>query len=146
MRAWAVLKVPSGTCARQIYKSINSILNVHFDSRGIMHRIFSPPQVQTLNWELYCHGSKCLREDIRWKRPYQWNVENRILVDDYLCWHRSLLPRELLAKKSATFAPSYSPDVATARFRFPYKRCIQLYIAVLTPFLRPKASKIKTSQ
>ena len=92
-----------------------------------MHHEFVP-QGQTMNAQFYCSVLRCLREDIRLKRPELWRKGNWLLHDDNAPSHRALATREFVAHNNVTTFPHppYSPDLAPCDFFLFPKMRLQL--------------------
>jgi hypothetical protein len=76
-------------------------------------------QGQTMNRWYYLEVLKCLRENVRRKRPQLWRNNNSwFLHHDNAPAHASLLIRDFLANTNITMLhqPPYSPDLALADF------------------------------
>ena len=103
--------------ARQVRSNIKSMLICFFDQKGIIHKEFVPPG-QTVNAAFYVEVLKCLRENVRRKRPDQWRNNTWLLHHDNAPTHAALLTRRILADNNMTVVPQppYSPDLAPSDF------------------------------
>jgi len=124
---WKSPGSPRPKKARQSRSATKSMLIVFFDIRGIVHHEFVP-EGQTENAEFYCNVLRCLREDIRRKRPELWCAGNWLLHDDNAPSHGALVTREFLAHKGIITLPHppYSPDLAPCDFFLFPKMKLQL--------------------
>jgi len=88
-----------------------------FDQKGIFHKEFVPPG-QTVNGAFYVKLLKCLRENVRRKRPDQWWNNTRLFHHDNAPAHAALLPRRFLTDNNMTVVPHppYSPELAPSDF------------------------------
>jgi len=67
--------------ARQVRSNIKTMLISFFDQKGIVHKEFVPPG-QTVNAAFYVAVLKRLRENVRRKRPDQWQNNTWLLHHD----------------------------------------------------------------
>jgi len=88
-----------------------------FDQKGIVYKEFIPPG-QTLNASLYVEVLIRLRENVRRKRPDQWQNNTWLLHHDNAPAHAALLTRPFLTDNNMTVVPHppYSPDLAPSDF------------------------------
>ena len=103
--------------ARQVRSNIKSMLICFFDQKGIVHKEFVPHD-QTVNAAFYVKVLKRLRENVRRKRPDQWQNNTRLLHHDNAPAHAALLTRRFLTDNNMTVVPHppYSPDLAPSDF------------------------------
>ena len=87
-----------------------------YDQEGIVHREFVPPGM-TVNADFYRDVLRMLRENVRRRRPQQWQNQNLIHHDNAPA-HRSFKVSQFLAKNNITVIPHppYSPDLAPCDF------------------------------
>jgi len=88
-----------------------------FDQKGIVHKEFVPPG-QTVNAAFYIKVLKCLRENVRRKRPDQWQNNIWLLHHDNVTAHAALLTRRFLTDNNMTVVPHppYLHDLAPSDF------------------------------
>jgi len=67
--------------ARQVRSNIKSMLICFFDQKGTVHKEFVPPG-QRVNAAFYVEVLKRLRENVRRKRPDQWQNNTWLLHHD----------------------------------------------------------------
>jgi len=92
-----------------------------FDQKGTVRKEFVPPG-QTVNAEFYVEVLRRLRENVRRKRPDQWQNNTCLLHHDNAPAHAALLTRRFLTDNKMTVVPHppYSPDLAPSDlFLFP---------------------------
>jgi transposase len=79
----------------------------------IVHHKFVSPNT-TLNSDFYCNGLKCLRENVRRKRPELWHNHNWLLHHDNAPAHMTLKTTEFVTNNNMVIAPHplYFPDLA----------------------------------
>jgi len=88
-----------------------------FDQKGIVHKEFVPPS-QTVNAAFYVEVLKRRRENVRRKRPDQWQNNTWLLHHDNAPAHAALLTRRFLTDNNMAVVPHppYSPDLAPSDF------------------------------
>jgi hypothetical protein len=86
-----------------------------FDIEGVVHYEFLC-QGQTVNCWYYLEVLKCLRENVRRRRPQLWRNSSWFLHHKNVPAHASLLIHDFLANMNASVLPQppYSPDVTPA--------------------------------
>lgn len=114
---WKSPTSPRPKKARQVKSKVKSMLLVFFDTKGIVHKEFVPPN-QTVNSTYYCDVLRRLRENVRRRRPELWRRGNWMLHHDNAPCHTSLFTTNFLAKNKMTVVPHppYSPDLAPCDF------------------------------
>jgi hypothetical protein len=103
-----------GAACQVKHKShVDGFLNI----KGVVHHELLH-QVQTVNRWYYPEVLKCLRENVRRKRPQLWRNNSWFLHYDNAPAHASLLICDFLANTNTTVLPQppYSPDLALADF------------------------------
>jgi len=118
---WKSPGSPRPKKARQVRSNIKSILICFFDLKGIVHKEFVPPG-QTVNAAFYVEVLRRLRENVRRKRPDQWQNNTWLLRRHNAPAHAALLTRRFLTDNNMTVVPQppYSPDLApSGLFSFP---------------------------
>jgi len=103
--------------AKQVRSNIKSMLICFFDQKGIVHKEFVPPG-QTVNAAFYVQVLRHLWEDVRRKRPNQWQNNTWLLHHDNAPVHAVPLTRRFLTDNNMTVVPHppYSPDLAPSDF------------------------------
>jgi len=88
-----------------------------FDQKGIVHKEFVPPG-QTVNAAFYVKVLRRLRENVRGKRPDQWQSNTWLLHHDNAPAHAALLTRRFLTNNNMTVVPHppCSPDLEPSDF------------------------------
>jgi hypothetical protein len=88
-----------------------------FDIKGVVHYEFLH-QGQTVNRQYYCELLKCLRENVRRKRPQLWRNNFWFLHHNNVPAHTLLLIYDFLVNTNTTVLPQppYSPDMVLADF------------------------------
>lgn len=91
---------------------------VFFDSEGVIHQEFLPPELDSCNKEYYLSVLKRLREAIRRKRPIRWQRNDWLLHHDNAPPHTALIIKRFLAKHGTVKLPQppVSPDLAPCDF------------------------------
>ena len=114
---WKSPGSPRPKKARQVRSNIKSMLICFFDQKGIVHKEFVPPG-QTVNAAFYVEVLRRLRENVRRKRPDQWQNNTWLLHHDNAPAHAALLTRRFLTDNNMTVVPHppYSPDLAPSDF------------------------------
>lgn len=114
---WKSPGSPRPKKARQVKSKVKSMIIVFFDTKGIVHKEFVPPN-QTVNSAYYCDVLRRLRENVRRRRPELWRQGNWLLHHDNAPCHTSLLTRTFLAQNNMAVVPHppYSPDLAPCDF------------------------------
>ena len=79
-----------------------------FDQKGIVHKEFVPPG-QAVNAAVYVEVLRRLRENVRRKRPDQWQNNTWLLHHDNASAHTALLTRRFLTDNnmSVVLHPPY---------------------------------------
>jgi transposase len=105
--------------ARQVRSNIKSMFICFFDQKGIVHKEFLPLG-QTVNAAFYVEVLRRLRENVRRKRPDQWQNNTWLLHHDNAPTHSALLTQRFLTDNNMTVVPHppYSPDLAPSDFFF----------------------------
>jgi len=99
-----------------VRSNIKSMLICFFDQKGIVRKEFVPPG-QTVNAAFYVKVLKCLRENVRRKRPDQWRNNTWLLHHDNAPAHAALVTRFLTDNNMTVVPrPPYSPDLAPSDF------------------------------
>ena len=82
-----------------------------------VYKEFVPPG-QTVNAAFYVEVLKCLRENVRRKRPDQWRNNTWLLHHDNALAHAALLTSRFLTDNNITVVshPPYSPDLSPSNF------------------------------
>ena len=90
-----------------------------FDQKGIVHKEFVPPG-QTVNAAFYVEVLRRLQENVRRKRPDQWQKNTWLLHHDNVPAHGALLTRQFWTDNNMTVVPHppYSPDLAPSDFSY----------------------------
>jgi len=103
--------------ARQVRSNIKSMLVCFFDQKGTVHKEFVPPD-QTVNAAFSVEVLRWLRENVRRKRPDQWQNNTWLLHHDNAPAHAALLTQRFLTNNNMTVVPHppYSPDLAPSDF------------------------------
>jgi len=103
-----------------VRSNIKSMLICFFDQKGIVHKEFVPPG-QTVNGTFYVEVLRRLRENMRRKRPDQWQNNTWLLHHDIAPAHAALLTRRFLTDNNMTVVahPPYSSHLAPSDFLFP---------------------------
>jgi len=98
---------------KQVRSNIKSLLICFFDQKGTVYKEFVPPGL-TVNAAFYVEVLRRLREDVRRKRPDQWQNNTWLLHHDNAPAHAALLTRQFLTDNNMTVVPHppYSPDLA----------------------------------
>jgi len=107
-----------------VRSNIKSMLICFFDQKGIVHKEFVPPG-QTVNAAFYVEVLKRLWENVRRKRPDQWQNNTCLLHHYNAPAHATLLTRRFLTDNNMTVVPHppYSPDLAPSDcFLFPKRK------------------------
>ena len=88
-----------------------------FDQKGIVHKEFVPPG-QTVNAVFYVEVLKCLRENVRRKRPDQWQNNTWLLHHNNAPARAALLTQRFSTDINMTVVPhpSYWPDLPLSDF------------------------------
>ena len=88
-----------------------------FDQKVIVHKEFVPPS-QTVNAAFYDEVLKCLQENVRGKRPDQWQNNTWLIHRNNAPAQTALLTRLFLTYNNMTVVPQppYSPDLAPSDF------------------------------
>ena len=88
-----------------------------FDQKGIVHKEFVLPG-QAVNAAFYVEVLRRLRENVRRKRPDQWQNNTWLPHHDKAPAHAALLTRWFLTDNNVTVVPHppYSPDLAPSDF------------------------------
>ena len=88
-----------------------------FDQKGIVHKEFVPPG-QTVNAALYVEVLRRLQENVRRKRPDQWQNNTWPLHHGNAPANAGLLTRRVLTENNMTVVPHppYLPDLACSNF------------------------------
>ena len=89
---WRSPGSPRPKKARQVRSNIKSMLICFFDQKGIVHKEFVPPG-RTVNAAFYVEVLRRLRENVRRKRPDQWQNNTWLLHHDNALAHAALLTR-----------------------------------------------------
>ena len=87
---WKSPGSPRPKKTRQVRSNIKSMLICFFDKKGIVYKEFIPPG-QTVNAAFYIEVLKRLRENVRRKRPDQWQNNTWLLHHDNAPAHAALL-------------------------------------------------------
>ena len=97
--------------------NIKSILICFFDQKETGHKEFVPPG-QTVNAAFYVKVLRHLWENVRRKRPDQWQNNIWLLHHDNAPAHAALLTRWFLTNNNTTVVshPPYSSDPAPSNF------------------------------
>ncbi|KAJ4444102.1 hypothetical protein ANN_05891 [Periplaneta americana] len=92
---------------------IKVMLEVFFDSQGLMHHEFIP-EGRTVTKELYVETLRRLWDAVRRKRPEKWVENNWFLMHDNAPAHRAIIVKNFLARHNITALdhPPYSPDLS----------------------------------
>jgi len=103
--------------ARQVRSNIKSMLICFFYQKGIFHKDFVPPG-QAVNAAFYVEVLRRLRENVRRKRPDQWQNNTWLLHHDNAPAHAAHLTRWFLTDNNMTVVPHppYSPYLAPSDF------------------------------
>jgi len=114
---WKSLASPRPKKAHMQKSKLKTMLICFFDQEGIVHREFVPPGM-TVNADFYCDVLRRLRENVRRKRPQQWQNQKLIIHHDNAPAHGSFKVSQFLAKYSMTVIPhpQYSPDLVPCDF------------------------------
>ena len=114
-REWHTANAPRPKKARISKSKIKSMLICFFDSQGIVHKEFVPPE-QTVNQTLYWEVLERLRKRVAHVRPgtactWIWHHDNAPC-------HTAVSINEFLAEKSIPVVPQppYSPDLSPCDF------------------------------
>jgi hypothetical protein len=83
------------------------MLILFFDVKGIVHREFVPPNTM-VNSDFYCDILRCLRENVRQKRPELWHNQNWLLHHDNKPTHTSLKTTEFVTNSNMVIVPHRS--------------------------------------
>jgi len=83
---------------------LKTMLICFFDEVGIVHREFVPPGM-TVNADFYCDVLRRLRENVRRKKPQNWQNQNLIIHHDNAPAHRSFKVSQFLAKDNMKMIP-----------------------------------------
>jgi hypothetical protein len=75
-------------------------LFLFFDVKGIVHCKFVPPNTK-VNSDFYCDILRCLRENVRQKKPELLCNHNWLLHHDNVPTHMSLKSKETILKELA---------------------------------------------
>lgn len=114
---WLHSTSPRPKKVRQVRSKVKVMLTVFFDSQGVVHHEYAPPN-QTITKEYYLEVLRHLRDAVRRKRPNLWKSGMWKLHQDNAPAHSSQLVQTFLAKHSIPVvrqAP-YSPDMAPCDF------------------------------
>jgi len=105
---WKSPGSPRPKKARQVRSNIKSMLICFFDQKGIVHKEFVPPG-QAVNAAVYVEVLRRLRENVRRKRPDQWQNNTWLLHHDNASAHTALLTRRFLTDNnmSVVLHPPY---------------------------------------
>jgi histone-lysine N-methyltransferase SETMAR len=102
-----ITKTKKGAAGSQFNKehAHRFLLFFFFNVKGTVPREFVPPNT-LVNSDFYCEVSRCLRENMWWKRPELW------------CNHNWLVPSSEFVTNNMVIVPHhpYSPDLAPCDF------------------------------
>jgi hypothetical protein len=93
------------------------MLIVFFDVKGIAHCEFVPPNTM-VNYDFYCDILRCLRENVRPKRPELWRHHKWLLHHHNVPAHMSMKTTASVTNNNMVTVPHppYLPDIASCDF------------------------------
>ncbi len=114
---WRAPNSPKGKKMRIDRSKGKVLLEVFFDSKGIVHHEFIP-EGETLNKEKYVEVLRKLKDAVRRKRPQFFKEKNWFLLHDNAPCHRAHIVQEYLTKHNIVPLPHppYSPDLSPCDF------------------------------
>jgi hypothetical protein len=79
---------------------------------GIIYRNFC------IREEMYIDVVRCLKDEVRWKRPEEWRTSNWFLLHDNTPAHQPVLVKDFFAENNMTTLDHspYPPDLAPVDF------------------------------
>jgi hypothetical protein len=116
---WKSPQSPRAENVRQVRSSTKSTLIVFIDVKGIIQREFVPPNTAVnSDFYEYCDVLRCLRENVRQKRPELWRNHNWVLHYDNAPAHTSLKRTDFVTNNNMVIIPHppYSSDLAHCDF------------------------------
>jgi hypothetical protein len=78
---WKSPQSPRATKAWQVQSTTKIMFIVFFNVKGIVHHEFVPPNTMVSS-DFYCDVMRCMRENVRLKRPELWGNHNWLLHHD----------------------------------------------------------------
>jgi len=114
---WKSLGSPRPKKVRQVRNNFKSMLIRFFDQKGIVRKELVPPG-QTINAALYVDVLRRQLENVRRKRPDQWQNNTWLLHHDNAPAHAALLTQRFLTDNNMTVVPHppYLPELAPSNF------------------------------